>query len=142
MPGRCNFPKKRLPAGDDAGGFRSRHSREQKHAALARGRSGEWLAAWMLRAKGYRIVERNFRCKLGEIDIIARKRDAIVFVEVKARDEMGDAVDAVGVMTQRRIANAANIWIGRQPNAHLLSWRFDIIAVPRVGIPRHFPDAF
>jgi putative endonuclease len=118
------------------------HSLRKKQIALARGRRGEWLAAWFLRLKGYRVVECNFRCKLGEIDIVARRGDLVVFVEVKARPDPGEAIDAVGWQGQRRIADAANIWIGHQPDAHRLSWRFDIVAVPAFGLPRHFPNAF
>ncbi len=114
----------------------------RKRDALARGRRGEWIAALFLLAKGYRIAERNFRCKVGEIDIIARKGDLIVFVEVKARPGIGEAIDAVSSRARRRIADAASLWVGRQPDAARLSWRFDIVAVSPLGFPRHFPDAF
>lgn len=114
----------------------------RKRSALALGRRGEWLAVLLLLAKGYRICARNFRCKLGEIDIVARKGELIVFVEVKARPDAQEAVDAVGIRARQRIANAGNLWIGRQPDAHRLSWRFDVVAVPKFGLPRHFPDAF
>jgi putative endonuclease len=113
-----------------------------KHAALKRGASGEWLAAMALRLKGWRIVERNFRCPLGEIDVIARKGDLIAFVEVKARASQSEALDAVTGKAKRRIANAARYWIGRQPDADRLSWRFDIVAVSPHRWPTHHADAF
>jgi putative endonuclease len=113
-----------------------------KHAALKKGASGEWLAAMALRLKGWRIVDRNFRCHLGEIDVIARKGDLIAFVEVKARASEADALDAVSGEAKRRIANAANYWIGRQRDSARLSWRFDIIAVTPRRWPRHHADAF
>jgi putative endonuclease len=113
-----------------------------KRRALGRGRAGEWLAALVLLLKGYRIVERNFRCKLGEIDIVARKGDLVVFVEVKARPGPAEAVDAVNARARRRIANAARIWIGRRKDAARLSWRFDIVAILPRRWPRHFKDAF
>lgn len=116
--------------------------RHKKHQALQRGAAGEWRAAWALRLKGWRIVERNFRCPLGEIDIIARKRDLIAFVEVKARPSRQLALDAVGVQAQRRIANAASTWIGRQRDAAQLSWRFDIIAIVPWQLPAHHCDVF
>ena len=115
---------------------------EARRKALRKGRTGEWFAAAMLRAKGYRIVARNFRTKLGEIDIVARKGDLIAFVEVKARPSATEAIDAVSFEAQRRIANAADIWIGRQKDASRLSWRFDIVAVPPLRWPIHFEDAF
>ena len=113
-----------------------------KHQALKKGRRGEWRAALALRVKGYRIVARNFRTKLGEIDIVARKGDLIAFVEVKARPSATEAIDAVSFEAQRRIANAADIWIGLQKDASRLSWRFDIVAVPPLRWPIHFEDAF
>jgi putative endonuclease len=103
----------------------------RKRRALSRGRFAEWLAANFLRMKGYRIAARNFRTRAGEIDIVARRRDLVIFVEVKAR---GDA--------QRRIAAAAEIWIARQRDHARLSWRFDIVAVTPLRLPRHFEDAF
>lgn len=117
-------------------------SGDKKRKALARGVRGEWLAALSLRLRGYSIVERNFRCKSGEIDIIIRKGDQIAFVEVKVRDSENAALDAVGALSRRRITNAANFWISRRRDAHRLSWRFDIVAVVPGHWPRHFPEAF
>jgi putative endonuclease len=114
----------------------------ERRAALRRGWRAEAFAAIALRLKGYRIVARNFRCHFGEIDIIARKGDLIAFVEVKSRGCVQDALDAVSRENQRRIENAAEIWIARQADAHLLSWRFDIVAVTPRQWPRHFADAF
>ena len=59
--------------------------RRRRH--LGRGHRGETLAAWALRLKGYRIVARQYRTKLGEIDIIARRADLVAIVEVKATQE-------------------------------------------------------
>ena len=115
---------------------------QARRRALARGRTGEWRAALALFVKGYRIVGRNFRTRLGEIDIIARKGDLIVFVEVKARPDAAEAADAVTFEAQRRIANAAELWIARQPDSGRLSWRFDIVAVLPGRWPIHFEDAF
>ncbi|MEZ5871450.1 MAG: YraN family protein [Nitratireductor sp.] len=114
----------------------------RKRAALERGRKGEWLAAFALQLRGYRIVTRNFRCKAGEIDIIARRRDLVLFVEVKARSSIAAAVDAVSHDSQRRIANAADFWMSRQRDQYRLSWRFDIIAVLPRRWPVHLEDAF
>ncbi len=113
-----------------------------RRQALRKGRNGEWFAAIALRCKGYRIVARNFRMRSGEIDIIARRGDLVIFVEVKARRSPAAAVDSVGGRTARRIASAANLWIARQPDAARLSWRFDIVAVAPWRWPVHFEDAF
>ena len=92
--------------------------------------------------KGYRIVALRHRTKLGEIDIIARKRDLAIFVEVKARrDEMG-AIDAVSYAAQKRIRDASDLWLSRQPDYSRVSQRYDIVAVTPGRLPRHFPDAF
>lgn len=121
---------------------RTDQERKAKHRALRKGRTGEWLAALALRLKGYRVVARNYRTRLGEIDIVARRGDLIVFVEVKARPSATAAVDAVSFEAQRRIANAAETWIARQADCHRLSWRFDIVAVVPGRWPVHFEDAF
>lgn len=108
-------------------------------------RLGIWserLAVLALLAKGYRIADRNFRCRLGEIDIVARKGDLIAFVEVKARGSVEEAVDSVGAEAQRRIAAAADLWIARQRDHARLSWRFDIVAVLPRRWPLHLPEAF
>lgn len=108
-------------------------------------RYGIWteiLAAFALRVKGYRILARNFKTGSGEIDIIARKGDLVAFVEVKARREVMAALDAVGHESQRRIYAAADQWLGQQPDHHLVSQRFDIMAVQPWRWPEHFEDAF
>lgn len=112
-----------------------------RRAALARGRFGEWLAALWLRLKGYRIAGRNFRCAQGEIDIVARRGDLICFVEVKTRAGDG-GFDAVTGKSRRRIRAAGDAWIGRQPDASRLSWRFDIVEIGKGRWPRHHIDAF
>lgn len=113
-----------------------------RRRALRKGRYAEILAAFALRLKGYRILARNYRNTLGEIDIVARKRDLVIFVEVKARASESEALDAVTGQSQRRIANAAEIWIGRQHDAERLSWRFDVVAIMPGRWPVHFEDAF
>jgi putative endonuclease len=116
--------------------------RHRRRRAERRGHLSEYLAALYLLLKGYRILAIRYRTKLGEIDIVARKRTLVVFVEVKARLREGDAIDAVGYDTQRRIRAASEIWLTRRRDAHLLSCRYDIVAVMPARVPRHFPDAF
>ena len=72
----------------------------------------------------------------------ARKGDLIAFVEVKARRHVRDALDAVGPAAQHRIRSAGDCWLARQKDAHLLSLRYDIVAVQKWKLPRHFVDAF
>lgn len=117
-------------------------SKRTKIRAYQKGFWAEFLAAWFLRFKGYRILHMRFKTGSGEIDIIARKRKLIAFVEVKARAHVQSAVDAVSYSSQQRISNAADIWLSKQRDANELSLRFDIIAVTPWKIPVHLKDAF
>ncbi len=116
--------------------------KQKRQRAQSKGHWSEWLAAAYLTCKGYRIVAMRYRTKLGEIDLVARKRDLIAIVEVKARRDVTVAVDAVNYAAQRRIQNAADIWYSRQRDAAKLSIRFDIVAVRPWRMPTHFKDAF
>ncbi len=110
--------------------------------AQLRGHRSEAFAAWALRLKGYRILERRFRTKMGEIDIIAQKGDLVAMVEVKARTTIAAALDAVTHDTQRRIINAGDIWLARQRDFARLSVRYDIVAVVPGKWPHHFKGAW
>ncbi|QRM53978.1 YraN family protein [Sinorhizobium sp. BG8] len=110
--------------------------------AYRRGHLAEYAAALFLLAKGYRIVGLRYRTKIGEIDIIARKRDLVACIEVKARQSEESAVFAVSGTAQRRIRAASDLWLSRQPDAHRLSLRYDIVAVLPWRVPVHLKDAF
>ncbi len=109
-------------------------------------RRGEALAALFLRLKGYRIEARNWRCQLGELDIIAWDGDTLVFIEVKTRTgrTAGSPEEAVTAGKQRRLALLAQAYLG-QRRGEPPPCRFDVIAVegsapwPRV---RHLKTAF
>ena len=109
---------------------------------MGRGARGEWKAALFLMAKGYRIVARNYKTKLGEIDLIVRRGDLVAMVEVKARATLMQAHDAVGTEAQRRISNAADLWLSRQSDYSRLSVRFDIIAILPWRLPVHAENAW
>ena len=117
-------------------------SGRNRSAALAFGLNAETVAALWLRLKFYKILERRYRIREGEIDIIARRGNLIIFVEVKARAGVGQAVDAVGAASQRRISAAGMKWIAARPDAAELSWRCDIVAVRPWRWPVHLEDAF
>ncbi len=114
----------------------------RRRKALRRGSAAEYIAAIFLMLKGYRILALRHRTKLGEIDIIARKGDLAVFVEVKARADEAGAVDAVSHASQKRIRAASDLWLARQRDYARLSQRYDIVAIVPGKLPRHFPDAF
>ena len=95
------------------------------------GARGEELATGHLQANGYRILERNFRSRGGEVDIVARDRDGtIVFVEVKTRSNLAFGLPqlAVNSRKQRQIAKGALTWLSRN-RSHQQAARFDVIAV-------------
>ncbi len=94
-----------------------------------RGSWGEERAALFLRLHGYRIIERNFRCRQGEIDIIARKGGIVAFVEVKQRKnaDFGEAREFVTYSKQRRVIAAAELWLVK--TGCELQPRFDVIEV-------------
>ena len=94
------------------------------------GRSGEDRAATHLAKIGYRVLERNYRTKMGEIDLIALDRDMVVFVEVKTRtsDAYGAPELAVDVRKQRRMVKAALTWL-KQKKLHQMACRFDVVAI-------------
>jgi putative endonuclease len=116
--------------------------RQTRRRAERKGHWSEWLAAAALILKGYRPLARRYRTRLGEIDLIVRKRDLVAFVEVKARKDEQSAVDAVTPTAAHRIAAAGDLWLSRRPDAAKLSVRYDIVAVIPGRWPRHFPDAF
>lgn len=115
---------------------------ETRQAAERRGRRAETLAAWLLRGKGYRILDRRFRVGAGEIDLVARRGRTIAFVEVKARASHAAAAEAVSPMQRRRIAAAAHAWLGRHPACAGCDLRFDAVLVAPRRPPRHVPDAW
>jgi len=111
-------------------------------AAFRTGLSAETRAAAFLVAKGYRILMRRFRTPHGEIDIIARRRNLLIFVEVKARASLDAAAYAVTPHQQRRIINAANAWLMAHPEHASFDLRFDAVLVAPRRLPHHVPGAF
>ncbi len=102
------------------------------------GRLGEDLAVRHLRRKGYKIIERNFRTRLGEIDIIARHKDQLVFIEVKARKSAnyGDPKFAVTARKQRKISMVALAYL-KQHHDLETSARFDVVTIqPDADAPK------
>ena len=113
-----------------------------RKAAYLKGHWAEWVAMVWLVLTGHRILERRFKTSAGEIDIIAKRADLVLMVEVKARPDERACVEAVGYSSQRRIHNAADIWLAQQRNGHQLSVRFDIIAIMPSRLPKHFKNMF
>ena len=94
------------------------------------GKLGEDVAERYLKQKGYLIIERNFSCRQGELDIIAKEKDFLVFVEVKTRSNLlyGKPVEAVNINKRKHMIKVAKYYL------HIHSWdnrfvRFDVIEV-------------
>lgn len=113
-----------------------------KKKAYRKGFIAEYIAALFLLLKGYKICALRHKTNLGEIDIIARKGDLAVFVEVKARKSIQSGLDAVSHASQSRIKNASDLWLAKQKHANRLSQRYDIIVIAPRQFPAHFLDAF
>ena len=111
-------------------------------AAFRTGLSAESRAAAFLMAKGYRILAKRFRTPYGEIDLVARKRNMIVFIEVKARASLDDAAYAVTPRQQARIIDAAQGWLMAHPEHAEFELRFDAMLIAPKRLPRHLLAAF
>ena len=110
--------------------------------AFRTGISAEGRAAALLIAKGYRILARRFRTPHGEIDIVARRRNLLAFVEVKARASLDEAAYAVTPRQQARIIAAAQIWLMAHPEHAEYDLRFDAMLIAPRRLPRHVMAAF
>lgn len=117
-------------------------ARRRRQRAWARGRRAEALAAWFVRLKGYRVLDRNFRVAAGEIDLIARRGRVLAMIEVKTRAELASAGEALGRRQRARIARAAESYLQKHPNLRHLLLRFDVILVAPGHLPRHLLDAW
>ncbi|TIS96127.1 YraN family protein [Mesorhizobium sp.] len=113
-----------------------------RRQAYRRGHRSEWLAAAALMVKGYRILARRHRTRFGEIDLIARRGDLVLIVEVKARRTLMEAMEAIAYESERRIESAADLWLSRQPDYGRLSVRFDMVAVLPWRWPVHVENVF
>jgi len=111
-------------------------------AAFRTGLSAESRAAAYLIAKGYRILARRHRTRYGEIDLVARRRGLLAFIEVKARASLDEAAYAVTPRQQARIINAAQAFLIDHPEYAEFELRFDAMLIAPRHLPRHLLAAF
>lgn len=113
----------------------------KRQAAERRGRGAETLACWYLRLCGWRILARRARVPGGEVDIVARRRRTLAFVEVKARSSDGAAAFALDAWTLRRVVVAAERLAPRylRDGDEL---RIDAITIVPGRFPRHLPNVW
>jgi putative endonuclease len=114
----------------------------ERQVAFRTGISAESRAAAFLIAKGFRILARRYRTPVGEIDIVARRRRLLVFVEVKAREQLDDAAWSVTDRQRARIIAAAEMWLAANPDKAIEDIRFDAMLVAPGRLPRHITAAF
>jgi putative endonuclease len=116
--------------------------RPERQVAFRLGLSAESRAAAFLIAKGFRILARRWKSPVGEIDIVARRRHLLIFVEVKARERLDDAAWSVTDRQRGRIIAAAEAYLAYAPDASIRDIRFDAVLVAPGRIPLHIPAAF
>jgi putative endonuclease len=126
------------PAAKDA----SAQASPARVAAFRTGLSAEGRAAAFLMAKGYRILAKRFRTPHGEIDLVARRRNLLAFVEVKARASLDEAAFAVTPRQKARIIDAAQVWLVAHPEHAEFELRFDAMLIAPRHLPRHVVAAF
>jgi putative endonuclease len=99
-------------------------------AKITTGKEGEKIAAVFLKKNGYRISDTNFRCPLGEVDIVARENKTIVFIEVKTRksNKLGYPEQAVGIRKQKKMSQLA-LWYLQEKKIFDVAARFDVVAI-------------
>jgi putative endonuclease len=115
----------------------------KKLAAYRRGHTGESLAALWLRLKGYRILARRLKTRVGEIDLVAAAPfGPVCFIEVKARTAARVAAESVGMSQQTRIARAASLYLASRPGLARRGSRFDIVAIVPRRLPVHLRDVW
>ena len=112
-----------------------------RRAAEASGRRGERIAAWWLRLKGWRILDKRVRTPAGEVDLVARKGNLIAFVEVKMRATAAELDFAIDERRLTRVAAAAEVLMSRYagPGDDI---RVDVILLAPGTRPRHIENAW
>lgn len=114
----------------------------RRRAAHARGLQAEERAARLLEARGFAVLHRRLRTKAGEIDLIARIGDLLVFCEVKLRADLATAAESLQPRQRRRIAAAAAAFLAEHPELDGMNLRFDAVLLARSGEAEHLPGAF
>lgn len=111
-------------------------------AARVSGRRGEVLAALWLMMKGYRILGFRLKTPLAEIDLLAKRGPVLAVIEVKRRNDLRAALEAVGFDQRDRLRRAAATLAAKRPALSGASVRLDLLALAPGRLPMHIPDAW
>jgi len=117
-------------------------ARAERQAAQRRGRFAETMAVWWLRLRFYRILARDWRSPVGELDIVARRGHILAIIEVKHRADFVQAAEAVSMRQRKRILRATEQFVAGRAGLQRLDWRFDVLLLAPGRFPRHWLDAF
>jgi putative endonuclease len=114
----------------------------RRKQAYRAGRRAEMMAVVLLRLKGYRILARDYRAGVGELDIVAKRGRLLAVVEVKRRRDMASALAAITDRQRRRIVRATEAFVARHKWLGEMDIRFDAIVVLPNRPPKHIKDAW
>lgn len=115
---------------------------QARQDAEHRGRRAEALSALWLRLTGWRILDQRVRTGAGELDLVARRGAVLAFIEVKHRQTLEQARQAIPRRQQERLMRAASLWRSHHPECASLQPRFDVMLWGRRSWPRHIQGAF
>lgn len=115
------------------------HDRARSYRAGIR---AEYVAALWLLLKGYVLVAMRYKTPVGEIDLVARRGNTLVAIEVKARARRADAAEAVHGKNQSRVVRAAQYFQRAHPRYASAQVRFDVCLIAWYRLPQHIPHAF
>ena len=114
----------------------------KRTAAFRLGVSAEGRAALFLTAKGYRTLAKRWKTPVGEIDLVVKRGNLIVFIEVKARAKLDAAAESVLPRQKKRIIAAAEAWLAAHPEHAGYDMRFDAVLIAPGRLPQHIASAF
>ncbi|MGI9436136.1 MAG: YraN family protein [Geminicoccaceae bacterium] len=114
----------------------------KRQRAEARGRSAERLAAWSYRLQGFRLLAERYQTPLGELDLVMRRGALLVFIEVKARRILDDALHALHPRQRERLIGAAEVFLRDHPVHRSCSMRFDLVGMQPWRLPHRVSDAW
>lgn len=117
-------------------------AKTERIEAYKKGARLEKLAAAYLRLKGYQILKIRYKSPVGEIDIVARRKNRLVFVEVKGRGEMTAALESVTRRNRERVEQAARHFLAAHPRYITFDMRFDVMVFVPPFVFRHLDNAW